>query len=162
MLNLYSASTVQPWTMSEFFSHRTYNQSFLGGKIYIDPPNKPRDLKPVMGDAGRMIIKTLASSWGVETRMKLTWQIKCKLDHATIWFKHGNPSHFSHDKIHHLLVSYKTLQVGGPICVSMVIFQPLTLIAALMYCCNYPEDHTVMLHGSAMLTPSQLKRTLPK
>lgn len=77
-----------------------------------------------MGDVGRMIIKTWASSWGVQTRKKLTWQIKCKLYHATIWFKHGNPSHFSHNKIHHLLVSYKTLQVGGPIYISTVIFQP--------------------------------------
>lgn len=160
MLNLYSASTVQPWTMSEFFSHRTYNQSFLGEDIHTIHQINP-EIKACDGWCGQNDNEDI----GLLLRQKLgrNWhEIKCKLDHATIWFKHGNPSHFSHDKIIPFTSVIQNSPGGRPNLRLSVVFQPLTLIAAPMYCCNYPEDHTVIPHMVLSCYPPSLKGPSPK
>ena len=86
------------------------------------------------------------------------------------------PLSFLYNKIHHLLVSYKTLQVGGPIYISTVIFQPppsyqqlwciaaITLKTILSYSMILSCWHPPSLKGPspnstpACLTNAHLKR----
>ena len=71
---------------------------------------------------GTEIMKTWSCSWGIQIRKKVMWQIK-----EANWISDSNTAtlpHFSHNKVKHWLVSYKTLQDEGSISTSNVIFHP--------------------------------------
>ena len=107
------------------------------------------------GDGDTAIINTWACFWEVQIRKKLIRQIK-----DANWIMPLSDSntakipHIWHNKVHHLLAYIKLTTMRAPSTSPKLSFMSLfVLSAALIYCCNYPNNHMTIYHASHVDSP---------